>query len=229
MLKVVPSPLVLRGSNARTASTPTRGAVPSTLRRAASAPAIPVPCGCGAPLPAEPLAATASKLCTIAPARSSCEASMPESITATSTRLPVASRCASVRLNPLRRVLVGIHLRKLILRQRKQVVRLRAGDLGLARDTADHIGDAGAAVDPPAEQPAPGETEGLRLHAGHRVTRGDRIELTFRDARRDVEDNLIGHERGTGRRQIEALARDRRGLGTAAALGALASASCSAA
>ena len=50
MLKVVPSPLVLRGSNARTARTPTRGATPSMLRRAAMAPAMPVPCACGSPV-----------------------------------------------------------------------------------------------------------------------------------------------------------------------------------
>ena len=193
MLKVVPSPLCVRGSNARTASTPTRGAVPSTLRRAAIAPAMPVPCGCGAPLPAEPLAA---------PRRSSARSRRQgphamrrcrKSITATSTRLPVASLCASGRLSRSRRILVGIHLRELVLRQREQVVRLRARDLRFTRNASDHVGDAAAAVDPPAEQPAPGETEGPRLHAGHRMATGNRIELRLRHARRDVEDHLIGH------------------------------------
>ncbi len=47
MLKVVPSAVLAFELKARTVSSPTRGAVPSMVRRAAIAPAMPVPCECG--------------------------------------------------------------------------------------------------------------------------------------------------------------------------------------
>ena len=121
---------------------------------------------------------------------------MPESITATSTRLPVGELMRLRQVEPLRRMLVGIHLRQRALRQREQIVRLRTRDLRLACHAADHVGHAGAAVDPPAEQPAPGEPEGLRLHPGHRMAARDGVELRLRHARRDVEDHLVGPRTG---------------------------------
>ena len=92
MLSVVPSALSAFELNARTVSSSARGAMPSIAPRDAMAPAMPVPCGWGF---SSTLAA--SKLAVMAPARSGCDASTPESITATEIRLPVARRCALAR------------------------------------------------------------------------------------------------------------------------------------
>ncbi len=89
MLKVVPSALAPFGSKARTARMRARGATPVRRDLATMAPAMPVPCECGAPSPPAGL-----KLSAMVSTSSGWFGSMPESITATRTVSPLASSCA---------------------------------------------------------------------------------------------------------------------------------------
>ena len=116
-------------------------------------------------------------------------------------------------VEPLRRILVGIHLRDLLLRQREQVVRLRAGDLRLARHAADHVAARWCrrrSASETAVRPVRRKVcVSMRVIAWRA---GDRIELGLRHARRDVEDHLVGHDRrAPGGGRLNPFARGRRG------------------
>ena len=94
ILKLVLCALSLSPVKARTASSFTFGATPSSFACEAIAPAMPVPCRCGGE--GEP---NTSNWSANTPARSGCLVSICESSIATSTLSPLVMRCASSKCN----------------------------------------------------------------------------------------------------------------------------------
>src|SRR6266550_5885890 len=92
-----------------------------------------------------------------------------------------------------------------VLRQRIEIIGLRAGDQPFAVESADHRLDAAAAVEPPAVHAAAREGTDPRFETGHVVAPRDRLERRRRHGRIAVENDLVWHKaRLAGPRRIEA-------------------------